>query len=297
MDKIKHRLSYYENQKNIINDMVPTKFQSLAYSLFKNSFDYYKCGKMLRHQQKGGDIKYKNELTFRNNTFVLRTRINKSTTTLSILSSEGDDCIIVFIDHSMNTAELHNLSYYKECSKEGLKEPGGGTILLSFILAFLRKFKKKYKINKIVLKDNSFKYCPECSHTIKLARLYFVLKGGTWYGKFGFLPFDQESKTKTKKLLKYYLDNKKLIELLPLKKLGIRTFSKDESKKLQLGKADLALFNYLVLKKVSLRKLFTELSKNYEINCCLIAFLLREKVFSKKSPLVDFFGASFYLDL
>jgi len=66
-------------------------------------------------------------------------------------------------------AILNNMSYYKNCSKEGLVSPGGGGVLLRFIINYLIQRKDKYKINRIVLTDKSFKYCNHCKTTVKLA--------------------------------------------------------------------------------------------------------------------------------
>ena len=41
-------------------------------------------------------------------------------------------------------ASLNNMSYFPDCAYEGLKRPGGGKILLEFIISYLKQNKKKY---------------------------------------------------------------------------------------------------------------------------------------------------------
>ena len=52
------------------------------------------------------------------------------------------DCVTVFIHEKTNTATIHNLSYYADCSKgKKLDNPGGGKILFFFIVGWLQQKK------------------------------------------------------------------------------------------------------------------------------------------------------------
>ncbi len=57
-------------------------------------------------------------------------------------------------------------------------------------IGFLKKYKNDFGINKITLTDNSMKYIDNCKDRITLSQYYFLTHGHTWYGSFGFRPFD-----------------------------------------------------------------------------------------------------------
>jgi hypothetical protein len=72
------------------------------------------------------------------------------------------------------------------------------------MLNFLIKYIKKYypKIREIQLTDNSTIKCKK--ETIRLANLYTLTSGTTWYGKFGFIPIQKD-------ILKMYKNNMKIM--------------------------------------------------------------------------------------
>ena len=231
-----------------------------------------------------------------------------------VLSETEQDCVTVFIDESVGDAILHNVSYYRDCAKEGLRRPGvkqnrilranficlrGGTILLRFIHKYLLAIKNKYKIKRIVLRDNSQIYCEKCSHNIKLARLKMLTHGRTWYSKYGFMPYDPESHKPDKIMLKKYELNKKIILTLKTSNLDIIKIANEVKKKEKLDyKID--EIKRLTLKYPLMCLFVRRLVDEYPKYCCLIHYIL-EKIYKPMPPnqalMYDMFGQVFYLDI
>lgn len=216
-----------------------------------------------------------------------------------VLSKSEKECVTVLIDKTSDEAILHNMSYYKDCALEGLKRPGGGTVLLRFIYKYIISIKNKYGITKIVLQDNSFLYCNRCSTTTKLARLKMLTHGYTWYSKYGFKPYDPLKKSLDRKLLKAYEINKKTILKLKTTKLDIikitNKVQRKEKTKYDLNKIKEMMKNYPIM-GLFLRRL----SNEYDKYCCLINYILEEiyNPMPPKKPLMyDMFKKDFYLKI
>ena len=88
------------------------------------------------------------------------------------------DCLIIMINDE-GIANIQNISYYDDCINTGLKYPGGGTVLLRMAIQFLRDIKKKYKIKKIQLTDNSTLNCEKNNTIINLSVLFILTNGDT----------------------------------------------------------------------------------------------------------------------
>ena len=73
--------------------------------------------------------------------------------------------------------------------------------------------KDHYKYNKIILQDNSYKKCHDFN--IELCKMYTLMYGDTWYGKYGFLPAKDYSIDKIK--FKKYEKNKSIMGNIKMK--------------------------------------------------------------------------------
>ena len=147
---------------------IPIKYNQLETKFIYGLWtDYHIKIKKKYKQQKGGNnkmIKYEdNGKTY---TFNLSVDKQPDHKYIIVITPDKSECITVIIYKNEKDAILHNMSYYKECAVEGLKYPGGGNILLKFILNHLIKNKTQYKINRILLTDNSYLYCDNCSNTM-----------------------------------------------------------------------------------------------------------------------------------
>ncbi len=233
--------------------------------------------------------------------FRVRTEHSKEMVRIIVITENEEECITVIIYEGDTDAILHNMSNYSECAKEGLVRPGGGTLLLRFIHKYLVDAKKRYNINRIVLKDNSYVYCEKCAHTPKLARLKSLTHGYTWYSKYGFKPYDPVTKKPDKEMLEAYHLNKKIAIVLKTSKVDVLQIAKQLNKDTTNEHLDMEELKNLT-KMYPLMSLFVRrLVTKYDKYCCLIHYIL-ERIYVSKPPnisalMYDMYGKDFYLDI
>ena len=108
-------------------------------------------------------------------------------------------CFILKIDLNNKTkAILEGFGNNPKCSTPELPKDGGGTIMMKFLLKFIKKHHPYITI--IELCDNSMINCKDSK--INLSSLYILTTGNTWYGKFGFTPQNKLNKQAYKKNVK-----------------------------------------------------------------------------------------------
>jgi hypothetical protein len=179
----------------------------------RNTYENY-----IQNQYGGGKVK-KIKYNFNGDTFILFEEETKNGFDISIhVHDDITDptmCLHIIIDKSMKSAYIHNITYNKNCVSTGLNYPGGGKILLKMCIEFLTLNKQKYNIKQLELMDNSVFSCKPIKQNINFSMMTILLSGDTWYGKYGFQPFDNfddgNSDKETKKLMKLYGNNKKII--------------------------------------------------------------------------------------
>ena len=218
------------------------------------------------------------------------------------LKKNNDECIVVYIYKGIPIARLNNMTYMDNCAKEGLKRPGGGKVLLGFIIGYLQTFKDKYQINKIVLQDNSFLYCDNCNRTIPIARLKMVTDNKTWYMNHGFKLYNSTA-NKTipdAEMNQLLAENKKAFA--KIKTIDI-DFDKIEKEVIQVEKKftlDPIKFNKLYKQYPLIQDFIKRLAKELDKYCCLLVYILEElfnPINRKKYDLFDFYQESFYFNL
>jgi hypothetical protein len=189
--------------------------------------------------QTGGNI---NEQIFEFNDkqFIFRFDGKK---TISIKNILDDDinCVVIVINKKQRLAIVQDLSYYYSCSNP---KTDSGTELLILTQKFLKCKKDLYGIDKIVLQDNSIKHIKKCKNSIRLTINYVVLNGDTWYGKYGFLPFDQINDKINEKGVNKYNRNKDIIKNTKVKD-HLQFFSKYSFTKIREKYHDNNLANFL----------------------------------------------------
>lgn len=147
-------------------------------------------------------------------TFTKIDDLNSSTLYYVLYSTnKKDECVVIIINKELKIANINNISSYGlKCSNTIINEQGKHLIKITINL--LKKYKNKFNIEKIFIKDHSFLSCKSIKNTIILADLYILKYGHTFYGSFGFLPYHEHIDDK-KELNKQYNHNlKKISELL-----------------------------------------------------------------------------------
>lgn len=96
-------------------------------------------------------------------------------------------CIVIQFDKEEKTATIQNIEANKSCVLDNHKI---GSTLLQIALKLLLggKFTKKYNIDKVVLTDDSEKYCKAIGESIDMKIMSVLTTGETWYGRYGFRP-------------------------------------------------------------------------------------------------------------
>ena len=150
------------------------------------------------------------------NDFILFERMDEYGVDISVhRKNDIDDpqlCLHIQIDTDMHLAYINNISYYHDCVKTGLQHPGGGRILLKMAIQYLSDNKSKYNLSRIQLKDNSLYPCNVAKKNIKLPLMHTLIFGDTWYGKYGFRPYDPDLSEPDNVLLEFYNENKSIIQ-------------------------------------------------------------------------------------
>ena len=196
-------------------------------------------------------------------------------------------------------AYINNISNYKDCSCDGnLPSNGGGKILLKFVINYLIQNKNifKFKINKIVLQDNSYITCKKIN--IPLSDLYFLTHGDTWYGQFNFRPFYSLNNIPDKNNIKLYENYKNIINQIKLKDyIKIYDLIIKVDKKLNINHIDENKLKKIILKNENmlLKDFLNKLLKD-KYPMCLIFNEIKTKIMSYLN-IKSFHTNSFYLNI
>ena len=122
-------------------------------------------------------------------------------------------CMLLMIEPNEKIIYIENISMYPNCTKIGMPKTKGGTLLLNLTLDFIKKvLKPKYNLKYIQLRDNSNLYCEKTKTSIEFDSFYMLTHGNTWYGKYGFIPFDVNTNKVDKIKLKQYKKNQELVK-------------------------------------------------------------------------------------
>lgn len=241
-------------------------------------------------QTGGGDISVTKKYTFADiggiYTFTCNIIEDDASIQIIILGSGQIDCGMIYIDKSINIAIINNILYDKSCAKEGLIQPGGGAILLKFMINFLIWHKYQYKINRIALKDNSYLICKNSSIKLKLSRYKMITTGKTWYMKYGFKPYNALDQKPDEKSLLRYKNDAKFINNIMTKDVDIIMTNKNIKKDVIK----------LIEKYTKLKDFIKAISSNLDTYCSLIEEII-DKIYTVNKFLLDPFEKTFYLDI
>lgn len=219
-------------------------------------------------------------------TFIIHNEINLGWNQINIISKDELNCGTISIDG--NDAMIQTIAYDNTCALEGLISQGGGSILLRFMLNYIIKNKNTYKINKILLTDKSLKRCRKNNQDVELSRLMMIVKGYTWYMKYGFKPYDGKSVSKYKET--DIKKNSNILKNLKTNKIPIMKI---------IRKNKLNIDNKIVERLIEKYKLFKyfiiELDSQFNKYCIVIKYIL-DYVYNKHI-LYDVYNIQYYLDI
>ena len=78
--------------------------------------------------------------------------------------------------------------------------------------------KDRFNIDKIILTDNSIKKCG--NKNIILSTMLILLTGNTWYGKYGFRPYDNIKDKLNRRMNIKYEHNQNIMETITIIKFA-----------------------------------------------------------------------------
>jgi hypothetical protein len=139
----------------------------------------------------------------------------------NLLTPDEQACIVIEIDKVKGIAHIESLQFSEECFSKCATEKNGST-LLKACLKLINTIKDKYKLRYVWLRDSSEKYCAKVKGYIHLDSFYMLLYGNTWYGKYGFVPFDLTYEVTDQLNLRDYKNNQKIVSEMLLKNTNIK---------------------------------------------------------------------------
>lgn len=238
--------------------------------MFEDFLFYDKYSKSRNFNKQHGGSR---EITFKNGkyTFTIYKVKDDDRLSFSIYNYNneevGDACVVLFIPIKEKYVYLDAISYYDNCAFPGMPKSRGGSLLLDTTLKFIDTIKNKYKLSYIQLKDNSFFTCHLDKQVTPMATLYMLTRGNTWYGKYGFIPFDPVRKEIDINTLVDYKTNQKLVKLVKVKHTGIRDYMKRSSRFVK-GYSDKLIDSIMSnYSDMSLQKFFEDFIKKYDTRC------------------------------
>jgi len=219
-------------------------------------------------------------------TFIVRTGGDLEWVQINIISKDELNCGTVSIYN--NDAMIQTISYDKTCALEGLISPGGGSILLRFMLNYIIKNKKKYKINKILLTDKSLKRCKVTNEYVELSRLMMIVKGYIWYMKYGFRPYNGKSidKYQERNLKK----NREKLRSLKTNKIPVIKIIKKDKIDINIKKIE-----HLIKNNILFKDFIIALDFKFDKYCIILKSIL-DYVY-KTNILYDVHNTQYYLDI
>lgn len=284
---------------------IKSKYHQNILNKFNNNFRFYEYffNKNNNFMNGGGEIEIKKEIfKYKDYKFNIRTLKDTENNRISIKISSNiyGFCLLMFIDKDTNYVLIENISNFPDCAiNKIMPYRGGGKILLNVAINFLRINYNLYKKNRIVLADNSQIRCIDKNNknrTLFLAPLTTLKKGHTWYGMFGFRPFDdQEQKPDINGFRRYKENYEKMQRLKLIDNIKIIKMILEVEKKNNFNIINAEIINNIINKnKDILIKDFIQ--KILEIDKFCVIF---EKIYIDiliELKLYNFRGELFYLD-
>jgi len=222
---------------------------------------------------KGGTINGKTKLTVLYDNIKYTFHESEINENNYILYSDHDiynpiDCVIIIMSKIDDTkyyqAEIHGIGNDKSCLHDSTTNISVGSLLLKITLKMLEKYHEKLNIKHVTLTDNSLKFCKDINDSIQLSLMLTLLTGHTWYGKYGFRPFNNKLNDYNNVLLNNYNKNTEIINNITIEKANILKYIEltEESHIIEAVKKILQTNPNMLLKDF-----FTNFLKEYDKTC------------------------------
>lgn len=215
---------------------------------------------------------------------------------------KSPECVLIIVDKVEKYASIHNISYHKDSKcitktqAESIGSEKGGSILLKVSLALIDAIKDHYELKYVMLNDNSRKYCELIEESIDLDSFYMLIHGDTWYGKYGFEPFDTSLKKTNKLVLKDYKQNQKIVKKTLVKNTNIKKYILAAIKKynlnLKISDIDKVMEKY---NDQPIMKCLRDLSTKFDTNCAIFFYMYKKLMVDLNMK--DLHGRAYWIKL
>lgn len=205
-------------------------------------------------------------------------------------------CFLIIIPDNENYVYIDNISSYEDCPHVGHLRNGRGSHLFKVVLAFIDSIKNDYKLKYIQLKDNSTLLCKN-KGKIELSSLYILTQGESWYGKYGFIPFDVDKRDLHFENYVNYKVNSKLVDALrvsctDLQDLILKSARLNNNTRLTDDKIK-KLFK--IYDNKSIKEFFKMFLSNYDLTCNIFYDIYKD--FMRKNDIINLHGISYFKTL
>jgi hypothetical protein len=264
-----------------------------------------------QNSKKGGCTK-KINYTFDNKKFVLYEDRTKNRIDISIRrkndTESAPSCLHIIINSSATSgiAYVQNISYYKDRCKIGLNYQSGGSILLKLCIQYLKENQIKYGAKRITLNDNSTFICNSNQERIEFSLMHTLLFGDTWYGKYGFRPYEPYKNIPDDTLNDFYKKNKLIVEKTLVRDTNLFEYIRRVVRKKVNGskEQDELLLEtermwmekyYENFKDYTIGRFFKTYLNDFQETCKHFSEFYIE--YAHDCGIYNFYGESFYLDI
>lgn len=169
----------------------------------------------------GGEYKKEFSIEYKGHEYIFK-RLHDDENRLILYSydNELDDCVTLVINKKNKSINLSSFGKTYGCFQE---ESNIGSNLLKLTLKMIGKYKDYFGVNKIVLSDTSSYKC-STNESLNMSIMKTLLTGDTWYGGYGFRPFDKDTLTIDEYQNEKYNKNKKIINEILLKDVNLEKY-------------------------------------------------------------------------
>ena len=289
---------YYSLLKNL---NIPY-YDKASHEIIHSNYEFYNKYAILNgNKQSGGGLNKPFKYKYKDYTFIIHQEDEEHSISFSIYNNDNktknETCMIAFVPKAENYVYLESISSYDNCSVLEVHEhfieclASQGSLHSQFVLAnkasrlanncfscllleaslqFFKDIQSTYNLKYIQLRDTSKFSCPTDGKKTSIANLYMLTRGETWYGKYGFIPFDPETKQIDIDTLVDYKTNQRLVKLVKVKYTNLRQYIEIASNitKLEKYKKNIpALFN--VSDNMSIQDFFKIFIKDYDKQCSI----------------------------
>lgn len=267
--------------------------------IINEDYEFYKYYFQLNNtEQFGGGEPITIKYNYDKYTFNIHQIDETDRTSFSIYNNDNDDIgdarMLIFIPKKENYVYIETISYYQNCSTPSMPKTKGGTLLLKTTLKFIDDIKLKYNLKYIQLRDTSTFVCRKNAIKTPISNLYMLTRGDTWYGKYGFIPFDPNNKQIDIDNLVNYKTNQKLVKLVKVKYTNLKSFMTKASYKKHLKQYNEKIINEIfeAYNDRSIKDFFKDFISNYDSTCDMFNEIYKDLM--DEVGIVDLYGKTFY---